>query len=53
VLMLLAGVFVVARLLHVPGMGADAKLALRQAGIIGSFTCIIGASLYGLYLGLM
>ncbi|MEM1433728.1 MAG: MAPEG family protein [Pseudomonadota bacterium] len=46
----LAALFVVARLLHVPGMGAEANLRLRQAGIVGSFTAIIVASAYGLYL---
>ncbi len=51
-LVILAALFVVARLLHVPGMGADANLKLRQAGIIGSFTSIVAASLYGAYLGL-
>ncbi len=51
-LMVVAGVFLVARVLHVPGMGAEANIRFRQAGIIGSFTCIVAASLYGLYLGL-
>ena len=49
-LMVIAAVFVVARVLHVPGMGQQANLKLRQAGIIGSFTCIGAASLYGLYI---
>ena len=51
-LWVLAGLFVLARLLHVPGMGADANLKFRQAGIIGSFTAIGGVSLYGLILAL-
>lgn len=50
VLLVLAALFVVARLLHVPGMGVDANLKLRQAGIAGSFTAIIVASIYGLYI---
>lgn len=50
VLIVLAVLFVAARLLHVPGMGADANLKLRQAGISGSFIAIVSASLYGLYL---
>ena len=49
-LMALAGLFVVARLLHVPGMGPEANLKLRQAGIAGSFTAIVVASCYGLYI---
>ncbi|MEM7097814.1 MAG: MAPEG family protein [Pseudomonadota bacterium] len=52
-LIVIAAVFVVSRLLHVAGMGPDANLKPRQAGTIGSFTCIGTASLYGLYLGLM
>ena len=52
-LMVLATLFVLARLLHVPGMAATANLTLRQAGILGSFAGIVAASLYGLYLGLV
>ena len=52
-LIILAAVFVVARLSHVAGMGPDANLKPRQFGIIGSFTCIGAASLYGLYLALL
>ncbi len=52
-LTVIAALFVVARLLHVPGMGPDANLRLRQAGIIGSFTAIGAASFYGLYIALM
>ena len=51
VLIVLASLFVVARVLHVLGMGESANLLFRQAGIIGSFTSILGVSLYGLYLG--
>ena len=53
VLSILAAVFVLARLSHVPGMAPNAKLILRQLGIIGSFTCIGAGACYGLYLGLM
>jgi uncharacterized membrane protein YecN with MAPEG domain len=52
VLIVLATMFVIARLLHVPGMGENANLKFRQAGIFGSFTSIGAASLYGLFLGL-
>lgn len=52
VLIVLAALFVLARLLHVPGMGEQANLKFRQAGIVGSFTCIVAGSLYGLFLGL-
>ena len=52
VLIVLAVLFVGARLIHVPGMGEQANLKFRQAGIIGSFTSIGAASLYGLFLGL-
>ena len=51
-LIVIAALFVLARLLHVPGMGEDANLRLRQAGIVGSFTCLAAASLYGIYLAL-
>lgn len=53
VLIVLAALFVGARLIHVPGMGEQANLKFRQAGIIGSFTSIGAASLYGLFLALM
>lgn len=49
-LMVLAGLFIIARPLHVLGMGENANLKLRQIGVVLSFTVIIGASLYGLYL---
>ena len=49
----IAALFVVARLLHVPGMGADANLKFRQAGIIGSFTAIGAASIYGLFIAVI
>ena len=53
-LIVIAAVFVIARILHVPGMsGPDANLKLRQAGIIGSFTALVAASLYGFYLALV
>lgn len=52
-LALIAGVFVLARLLHVPGMGPSANLKLRQAGIVGSFLGIIAVCLYGLYLAIV
>lgn len=53
VLIVLAALFVLARILHVPGMGADANLKFRQAGIIGSFASIVVASIYGLVLTLI
>lgn len=53
VLAIVAAVFVLARLSHVPGMAQDANLKFRQAGIIGSFTAIGALSLYGLYIGLL
>lgn len=52
-LMTVAAVFIVARFLHVFGMGPDAKLVLRQAGMLGTFFCLLAVSLYGLYLGLL
>ncbi len=52
-LTVIAALFVIARLLHVPGMGPDANLKFRQAGIVGSFTAIGAASFYGLYIALM
>ena len=52
-LIVIAAIFVIARALHVPGMGPDANLKFRQAGIIGSFTAIAAASLYGLYIALL
>lgn len=51
-LIALAALFIIARLLHVPGMGEQANLKFRQAGIVGSFTSIVAASLYGLFIGL-
>ncbi|NKB99339.1 MAG: hypothetical protein GKR90_12715 [Pseudomonadales bacterium] len=51
-LIVLAALFVAARLSHVLGMGEDANLKFRQAGIIGSFTAIGAVSLYGLFLAL-
>lgn len=53
VLMPLAGLFIVARILHVFGMGAEANLKLRQLGMVGTFFCIATISLYGLYMGLV
>ena len=52
VLAVIAVLFVVARVLHVYGMGETANLALRQAGSAGTFTAIAVASLYGLFLAL-
>ena len=52
VLAVMAALFVTARVLHVFGMGETANLALRQAGIAGSFTAIAVGSLYGLLLAL-
>ena len=52
VLTVLAVLFVAARLLHVPGMGENANLRLRQAGMIGTFIALIVASCYGLYLAI-
>ncbi|MEM7081060.1 MAG: MAPEG family protein [Pseudomonadota bacterium] len=49
-LIVIAAVFVIARVLHILGMGEDANLKPRQIGIVGSFTGIIASSLYGLYL---
>ena len=51
-LMALAGIFVLARLLHVFGMGPDANLKLRQVGMVGTFLTIVAASLYGVYIAL-
>ncbi len=48
-LMVLAAAIIVSRVLHVLGMGENANLKLRQAGVLGTFTCIVVASLYGLY----
>ena len=50
---ILATLFVVARASHVIGMGPESNLKFRQAGIIGSFTAIGAASLYGLYMGIV
>ena len=52
-LIALAALFIVARILHVLGMGENANLKPRQFGIVGSFTAIGTASLYGLYLAIM
>jgi len=49
----LAILFVVARASHVVGMGPEANLKFRQAGVLGSFTAVAGASLYGLYIGIV
>ena len=49
-LMVMAGLFIVARPLHVLGMGENANLKLRQIGMILTFTVIIAASLYGIWL---
>ena len=51
-LMVLAGLFIVGRPLHMLGMGENANLKLRQIGMVLTFTVIIAASLYGLYLSL-
>ena len=51
-LIVLAALFVVARILHVVGMGPEANLKPRQFGIIGSFTAIGAAALYGLFVAL-
>ena len=51
-LMVLAGVFIAARVLHVFGMGAQANLTFRQLGMVGTFLCMAVMSLYGIYLGL-
>ena len=52
-LMVFAGVFIAARVLHVFGMGAQANLTFRQLGMVGTFLCMAVMSLYGIYLGLM
>ena len=52
VLMIVAAVFMVARVLHVLGMGPSANLAPRQLGMVGTFISIAILSCYGLYLGL-
>lgn len=52
-LMALAALFLVARILHVFGMGPNANLTLRQIGMVGTFTSIAAVSLYGLYIGLI
>jgi len=49
-LMVLAALFIVGRPLHVLGMGPEANLKLRQIGMVLTFTVIIAASVYGLYL---
>ena len=53
VLMVLAVVFVVARILHVFGMGENANLKFRQIGMIATFLSIAVASIYGLAIALM
>ncbi len=52
-LMVFAGLFIVARILHVLGMGAEANLLFRQLGMVGTFLSIAVVSVYGLYLGLV
>lgn len=52
-LMVFAGLFLVARIFHVLGMGREANLTFRQAGMVGTFTSIACVSVYGLYLGLV
>lgn len=52
-LMILAGLFLIARPLHVLGMGPDANLKLRQIGVVLTFTVITVASIYGLYISLV
>jgi len=51
-LMALAALFLVARVLHVFGMSANANLTFRQLGMVGTYVSIAVISLYGLYLGL-
>ena len=51
--MAFAGLFIVARVLHVLGMGGQANLMFRQLGMVGTFLSIAVMSLYGLYLGLV
>ena len=51
-LMVLAAVFLAARISHVFGMGPQANLKLRQIGMVGTYLTIAAVSLYGLYLGL-
>lgn len=51
-LIIFGDLFILSRISHVFGMGEHAKIAFRQLGTVGSFACIIGTSLYGLYLGL-
>ena len=53
VLTVLASFFVLARILHVPGMGENANIRLRQAGMIGTFLALVIVSLYGLYLAVL
>lgn len=52
-LIVIAAVFVIARVAHVIGMGPEANLKFRQAGIVGSFITIVAASLYGFYIALV
>jgi len=51
VLMIIALVFIVARALHVLGMGSQANLTFRQLGMVGTFLSIATMSFYGIYLG--
>ena len=51
-LAIIAGIFVVARLLHVFGMGANANLKLRQVGMLGTFATLGALSFYGVFMGL-
>ncbi len=52
VLLILAALYLVARILHVFGMGVDANLKLRQAGMAGTFLSLVTVSGYGLFLAL-
>ena len=51
-LVVVAAAFIVSRLLHVFGMGNDANLKLRQIGMVGTFTCLLVVSCYGLFITL-
>ena len=53
VLAVLAAVFVVARVLHVFGMGENANLKFRQIGMIATFLALAAASVYGLVIVLL
>lgn len=50
-LIVLAALFVVDRFLHAAGMGEEANLKFRQAGMVGTFLCIVAGSLDGFWLG--